>query len=316
MYYQIQHVTGYRYSEPISESLMEVRMQPRTEGAQRCWDFQLRTNPKSKVTSYRDPLGNTVHHFDVPGRHTQLSIAIDTLIEMDPHPMIPEALGSSAWAELEELCESDEAWEMLQQSHFVRFTDALRAFAQEHSVERGPDPLTTMHRLSRLVNTSFVYAPKTTRVDSPIDEALTNRMGVCQDFTHILIALARSLRIPCRYVSGYLFHREDDAPGSPHDATHAWVEALMPGLGWIGFDPTNDHVAAERHIRVAIGRDYVDVTPSRGVFKGDAQTETALHVAVRVAPSAAPLPVEPLPPVAWLPVDALTQAQQQQQQQQ
>jgi transglutaminase-like putative cysteine protease len=121
-------------------------------------------------------------------------------------------------------------------------------------------------------------------VDSPIDLALSTRTGVCQDFAHIMITLVRTkLRIPCRYVSGYLFHGESDKDRSVHSATHAWIEALIPQLGWVGFDPTNWLVAGDRHIRTAIGRDYSDVPPTHGIFRGRANSE--LTVAVRVTPS-------------------------------
>ncbi len=126
--------------------------------------------------------------------------------------------------------------------------------------------------------------PKSTKVDSPIDEAIQNRQGVCQDFAHIMIALVRSLRIPCRYVSGYLYRRSQDHDRSVADATHAWVEALLPPLGWVGFDPTNCLLAGDRHIRTAIGRDYADVPPTRGIFRG--HTASDLSVAVRVTASA------------------------------
>jgi transglutaminase-like putative cysteine protease len=123
--------------------------------------------------------------------------------------------------------------------------------------------------------------PQSTKVDSPIDDALRTRQGVCQDYAHIMIALVRDLGIPCRYVSGYVYQDSSDPNGERPVATHAWVEALLPGLGWIGFDPTNNSVVGDEHITVAIGRDYADVPPTRGVFKGHADTE--LGVAVHVA---------------------------------
>jgi transglutaminase-like putative cysteine protease len=127
-------------------------------------------------------------------------------------------------------------------------------------------------------------------VDSPIDDALESRQGVCQDFAHIMIGLARRIGIPCRYVSGYLFHKAGDKTRSAEGATHAWVEALLPGLGWVGLDPTNNVIASDRHVRTAVGRDYADVPPTRGTFKGSADSQ--LLVAVRVAPSDAPPPLE------------------------
>ena len=136
--------------------------------------------------------------------------------------------------------------------------------------------------------------PNSTKVDSPIEDALRRRQGVCQDFAHIMIALVRRLQIPCRYVSGYMFHRDEDdekQDRSLEGASHAWVEALVPRLGWVAFDPTNNLVGGDRHIRVAIGRDYADVPPTRGVYKGEAHSE--LSVAVTVSPSDAPPPEPP-----------------------
>jgi hypothetical protein len=126
-----------------------------------------------------------------------------------------------------------------------------------------------------------------------IDDALETRQGVCQDFAHVMHALVRPLRIPCRYVSGYMFHRNEDEETkdrSLEGASHAWVEALVPNLGWIAFDPTNNLIGADRLIRVAFGRDYADVPPTRGVHKGEAHSE--LSVAVTVSPSDDPLPEE------------------------
>jgi transglutaminase-like putative cysteine protease len=129
---------------------------------------------------------------------------------------------------------------------------------------------------------------KSTAVNSPIEHALKSRQGVCQDFAHIMIALVRNARIPCRYVSGYLYHGGESLNSAGDGATHAWIEALLPGLGWIGFDPTINRLAGAQHIRTAIGRDYADVPPTMGVMKGKAETQ--LQVRVRVTPSQAVLP--------------------------
>ena len=142
--------------------------------------------------------------------------------------------------------------------------------------------------LNSKVYGTFAYVKQSTSVDSQIEVALRSRQGVCQDFAHIMIALVRNLRIPCRYVSGYLYHDALHEDRSAEGATHAWVEALLPGLGWIGFDPTNDLIAGGRHIRTAIGRDYADVPPTLGTMKGSADGE--LQVRVRVTPSEAILP--------------------------
>jgi len=285
MYYHIRHLTRFRYSAPVSESVMEVRMQPRSDGSQRLHTFQMTTIPRTTLFSYRDVLGNVVHHFDVPGRHKLLTIIAEALVEvLEPPPLTPP--GSDAWLALDALAASGEQWEMLQPSRFAYASDLLCSFAEELKIQRGSDPLTTLCWLNERIYHAFEYAPGSTHVHSPVDDALRARRGVCQDFAHIMIALARMLGIPCRYVSGYLFHRAEDRDRSEADATHAWVEALLPGMGWVGFDPTNNLVAGSRHIRVAIGRDYADVPPSRGVYKGQATSE--LDVAVRVTLVATP----------------------------
>jgi transglutaminase-like putative cysteine protease len=316
MYYAIRHVTRYRYSAPIAESHMELRMQPRSEGSQRCWDFQLRTTPRAKIDSYRDSLANTVHFFDVPARHTRLSITADARVEYTSPAPLPEALELDAWDRLDALAKEDDHWEMLAPSTFARPTELLLALQAELGFDRKDDPLTMLRNLNHEIYDIFSYKPSSTRVDSPIDEALQSRQGVCQDFAHIMTALVRGLGIPCRYVSGYLYHGATDVDRSTPGATHAWVEAMLPDLGWVGFDPTNDLVASNRHIRVAVGRDYDDVPPTRGVFTGDAKGEIAVDVKVEL--SAAPILEDAPLTNNWVGIEpeellAIQQAQQQQQ---
>ena len=316
MHLSINHTTKFRYSAPITESIMELRMQPLTEGPQRCLKFDVSLKPSARVTSYRDHLGNHVHHFDIPGRHTQLVINAESIVESLPREEPPEALSAEAWDELDALVEGGDYWDMLMPSHFAQPTDALLDFARELNVSRRDDPLTVLRELNGAIYNAFDYVPQSTSADSPIDVALEARKGVCQDYSHIMIALVRQLRVPCRYVSGYLFHRLEYNDRSAQDATHAWVEALLPDLGWVGFDPTNNLLAGQRHIRVAVGRDYSDVPPTRGVYKGAAESE--LSVAVQVKPAEEPDSEEALRLIATLnrPPGAEHSAQQQQQQQQ
>jgi transglutaminase-like putative cysteine protease len=286
MYYSIRHLTKFLYSNPISESMMETRMHPRSDQNQRCLTFHLSVSPRCRVFSYRDHLANHVHHFDIPGMHPQLVVVAESLVEVQPLAHLPSFLAPDAWAELDALVEQGDYWEMLLPSEFAAPTDALEELATTLDVRRRDDPLMVLHQLNQQIYEYFDYKPKSTKVDSPIDLALGTKAGVCQDFAHIMTALVRSkLRIPCRYVSGYLYHGERDHDRSLHSATHAWIEAFLPQLGWVGFDPTNWLVARDRHIRTAIGRDYADVPPTRGMFRGQAASD--LTVAVRVTPSEA-----------------------------
>lgn len=290
MFYAIRHFTRYRYSRPISQSLMEVRMHPRSEVAQRCFTFQLSVSPRARIFSYTDHLGNLVHHFDIPAHHNQLTIIADALVDVDPPLELPESLGPGAWEDLDDLIQSEDHWGMLMPSHFARPSEELELLARELGVagRDGRDPLELLRNLNAEIYQSFSYVKRSTAVDSPIEDALRSRQGVCQDFAHIMISLVRNLRIPCRYVSGYLHHDAEHSDRSADGATHAWVEALLPGVGWVGFDPTNNLIAAGRHIRTAVGRDYADVPPTVGTMKGRAKTE--LQVRVRVTPSQAVLP--------------------------
>jgi transglutaminase-like putative cysteine protease len=289
MFYAIRHFTRYRYSQPVWQSMMEARMHPRSEGNQRCFVFQLSVNPRARIFSYTDSRGNLVHHFDLPARHRQLTIISDALVNLDPPPPLPESMGPEGWDELDRLIETKDYWDMLLPSHFARSSPELEAVAREIGVHErnGNSPLAFLHELTAVVHRSFSYVKKSTAVNSPIEQALRSRQGVCQDFAHIMIALARNAKIPCRYVSGYLF-QTGDSGHSADGATHAWVEALLPVAGWVGFDPTLNRVVGERHIRTAIGRDYADVPPTMGVMKGKAETQ--LQVRVRVTPSEAVLP--------------------------
>ena len=284
MYYSIRHLTKFLYSNPVSESMMETRMHPRSDQNQRCLTFHLSVSPRCRVFSYRDHLANQVHHFDIPGQHGQLVIVAESLVEVAPSAQVPAFLAPDAWDELDSMIEQGDYWEMLLPSEFATATEALEGLAEELDVRRRDDPLMVLHQINEQMFNHFEYVPRSTKVDSPIDLALLTHAGVCQDFAHIMTTLVRSkLRIPCRYVSGYLFHGESDHDRSVHSATHAWVEALIPQLGWVGFDPTNFLVAGDRHIRTAIGRDYADVPPTHGIFRGRANSE--LTVAVRVTPS-------------------------------
>lgn len=290
MFYAIRHFTRYRYSHPVWQSMMEVRMHPRSEGNQRCFIFQLSVNPRARIFAHTDARGNLVHHFDLPQRHRQLTIISDALVNLDVPQAIPETMDYAAWDELEQLIDKKDYWDMLMPSHFARTSPELQELAEEIGVRErdGRNPLAFLQDVVSGVYRSFSYVKKSTAVNSPIEHALKSRQGVCQDFAHIMITLVRNANIPCRYVSGYLYHSGENSDRSSDGATHAWVEAVLPGLGWVGFDPTNNIIVGERHIRTAVGRDYADVPPTMGTMKGKAETE--LQVRVRVTPSQAVLP--------------------------
>ena len=282
MLYQVRHLTRFHYTAPVAESVTEVRMHPLTTPYQQVGGYQLHVKPAAHVYEYQDSLGNTCPPLLAAGcAHQSLHIngclrsAGPSTSRCRPNACRrkpgPRSTPSPATGEL---------WDMLTSSPFTSRTERLDELAAELDVTRRRDPLSLLYELNSSLNRAFAYDAASTNVDSPIDEALKHRRGVCQDLTHIMLALVRNyLHIPCRYVSGYLYHRRDDR--SADGATHAWLQAWLPELGWIGFDPTNNLLQGERHIEVALGREYSDVPPTRGVYKGNAGSELAVTVRIR-----------------------------------
>jgi transglutaminase-like putative cysteine protease len=324
--YSVSHTTTFRYDPAVREAVMEVRLHPRSESDQRCLSFMLEIDPVASVLQYRDFAGNEVHHFDIAATHAQLKITAKSQVEVQTVPP-PRESDAGDWADLDALVASGDYWEMLLPSHFVRSTSALESLSKEllesiagSAAERHTSPFLLLTQLNEAIYKQFAYVPNSTKVDSPIDEAIRTRQGVCQDFAHIMIALVRRMKIPCRYVSGYMFHRDEEQKDRSLDgASHAWAEALVPRLGWVAFDPTNNLIGADRHIRVAIGRDYADVPPTRGIYKGEAQSELSVSVSVRPADVVSSEPPPPMyvvrarPPLMRKPTMRLDQEQQQQQ---
>src|SRR3984957_13011000 len=280
MFYSIRHITRFRYSAPVRESVMELRMQPRSEGPQTLRRFQIATNPRAQLYAYTDHLGNAVYHFNLLREHEELRIEAQAVVELGIFPQWPEKLDGLEWGRYNNYNMTDDHFDMLGPSKFARLSPELVTFMKIADLEKPVgDPMTAIKTLTRAIYDSFEYESGITEVHSPIETALRERRGVCQDFAHIMIAIARAWGIPTRYVSGYMYHRGNkDRSGA--DATHAWVEVYLPSLGWVGFDPTNNIQAGERHIRAAVGRDYDDVPPTRGTFKGDAESELAISVSV------------------------------------
>lgn len=292
MAYSVRHITNFCYAPAVRESVMEVRMHPRTDFRQRCLSYSLNVEPRANVMVYRDFYGNSVHNFDIPERHESIEVMAQAIVDVLPTREADPA-GVEDWDELDRRVAQTDYWEMMMPSHFARPGLLLEKLAEELDLRRRGNPLDLLRELNARLYEKFDYAPNTTEVDSPIDDALQSRRGVCQDFAHIMITLVRQLKIPCRYVSGYLYHEDESMDRSPAGATHAWVEAYLGELGWLAFDPTNNLEGCDRHVRVALGRDYADVPPTRGIYKGEAESE--LSVLVTVTPVDAPEPEE-LPP--------------------
>jgi transglutaminase-like putative cysteine protease len=283
MLLEVRHLTQYQYDGPVRESVMELWMQPQKTGRQRLISFDLTLEPAAHHFSYADVYGNAVYHFDVPQPHELLQIRATAVVETSAQIVLPETLDMGEWDRLKSDFVRGDNFDFLHPHGFATATPMLDAFIAEKGLEdlARLDPLSALNQLNSIIYAAFAYTPGVTEADSPIDLALKARSGVCQDFAHIMITICRRWGIPARYVSGYLFtDRSAKGERSASDATHAWVEVFLPSLRWVGFDPTNNILAGERHIPVAVGRDYDDVPPSRGVYKGDSDSHLSVAVSV------------------------------------
>jgi transglutaminase-like putative cysteine protease len=289
MIYTIRHVTRYRYPQPVRESVMEVRKQPLNNEHQRCVNFHLAIEPEVPILRYQDHLGNTVHHFDVPWAHKEISVTAEAVVEVKPVVPVGDAEPEGSWDELDALTGQADYWDMLMPSRFVEPGPDLLKLVEELQAHRRLTPAGLTRELNQALHSQFVYDRSITKVDSPITLALEARRGVCQDFAHILLGLLRHIGIPARYISGYLFQEPsaNELAGPETRGSHAWIEAFLPRLGWVGFDPSLGEPADHRHIAASIGRDYSDVPPTRGVYRGEAQG--VLTYAVQVHPPEEPL---------------------------
>lgn len=280
MRYNIYHLTRFRYNAPVVENVMEVRVQPLSDAHQKCIAFTITTRPQANVATFQDSWGTHVHYFNVPGRHSELSAIAVSVVDVADDVPTPETLPPATWDAIDAEAGDIDFWDFLHPTPLTRDSALLQNLARELTLDRCAPPVATLLRLNQCLHRVLAYDVEATEVDSPIEDALSHRRGVCQDYAHIMLALLRNhLRVPCRYVSGYLHHSTDDR--SADGASHAWVEAWLPGLGWLGMDPTNNILAGTRHIRVGTGRDYRDVPPNRGVYRGAAVGDLLVRVRVR-----------------------------------
>ena len=279
----VRHYSRYQYSSPVSRTVMRLCLKPMENSRQRLLSFAVHTDPQAPLTQEVDSFGNVKHVLSLNHAHTHLEISSASEVETSTMPALPQALPREAWEEVESWRDSLRLWSFTRPSAYARPSSQLHAFMDESHLQPGDDPLESAMRLSDTLNRRFQYAPGSTSVVSPIEHILETRRGVCQDYAHVMIAIARLWGLPARYVSGYLYEGEWEEE-SLSFASHAWTECLLPGLGWVGFDPTNRGLAGERHVRLAVGRDYNDVSPTQGISYGSAQS--SLEVRVRVRPIA------------------------------
>lgn len=285
MHLRVLHRTTFVYAGTAHDSFNEVRLQPVNDATQRCVDFRLRVKPHVELRDYDDFYHNRVHHFEVIPAHQRLIIEAASTVETVPLAARPPVPCVSP-ADLERSDEREMLAEFYNGSHYVPLEVELWREAQDALAGGRSDVWHDVRRLGEHVYRHFAYRPHTTGVNTPVTEVLKLRMGVCQDFAHVHLGLCRSVGIPARYVSGYFFN--NTRRPREIEASHAWIEAWIPGHGWAAFDPTHDRVADDRYVKVAVGRDYADIRPVNGTYRG--ASTRAFKVTVTVRDAAPPTP--------------------------
>lgn len=279
MKFEVRHTTKYTYDRPIRDSFNEVRLCPVSDSLQLCHRFELSIEPSSaKILRRLDFYTNQVHSFELVEAHDHLEVVSDSLVET-----FADARDFSVHADpgkLEGLKQDEWTYDFISDSNHVPLVPLVLHEARE-IVTPIDDVQLAVEKILAFIDAEFVYTPGATLVETPMQEVFGHRKGVCQDFAHAMIALCRAVGIPARYVSGYFWvERPGNRSADDNRVSHAWVECFLPGIGWVGYDPTHNRRVNETYIKVAVGRDYSDVKPLSGTYRG--QSKAVMDVAVDV----------------------------------
>lgn len=274
--FKIHHITKYQYDEPVKESINEIRIFPYQCPEQEVLRHNLMITGNPIVHTFSDYWNNTSGTFNLLSAHKQLTIE-SKLIVRTIGPAEIQLNGRRGFADLEK--EVDAQLRLLELSRPDQIesqetiSDIIAKLYQSENTIAA-----VVKDSSQYVFENFQYTKGVTTVETTIDEILKHRGGVCQDFAHVLLQILRTMKIPSRYVSGYIYPNKNGMRGE--GATHAWVEAWIPGHGWTGIDPTNNVWVTNKHIKLAVGRNFNDCSPIKGTFKGSADQHLSVYVSV------------------------------------
>lgn len=277
----VRHLTRFDYLGPVQDSVNDARLCPVSDPLQHCESFSLRLSPPAPVHTYYDFYLNRVDHFEVHHPHEFLEVEAFSVVTTRPDPRGPvnRAFPPSLLLDADL---TENYFDFVEESQFV----TKDPVAWRESMDVLPNGVTDLWEdavtLGRHVFRNFTYLPRVSHANTRVIEVLETRRGVCQDFAHVMLSLCRCQGIPARYVSGYFYDetRHSDEP----EASHAWVEIFLPGYGWKGFDPTHDRPSDTRYIKLAVGRDYADIRPLNGLYRGRGSRQMSVMVQVRLAP--------------------------------
>ena len=273
----ISHLTRYIYDGEVKDSFNEARLQPITDSLQQCKEFQFCIDPASEVRDYPDFYCNCVHYFDVPQLHDILEVEARSTVQTRP-----ESRGIIPFSGPESLDRSsvkENHFDFLHSSEFVSLQSEVWREAVDALPNGIADVWTDVVAIGEYIHKNYKYTPLSTNVNTRAVEVIKKKQGVCQDFAHLMLGICRTHGIPARYVSGYFLNRHK-LPGEI-EASHAWIEVYIPGYGWKGYDPTHQRETDTRYVKLAVGRDYGDIRPVGGTFRGKGTRKMVVEVSVQ-----------------------------------
>jgi transglutaminase-like putative cysteine protease len=317
----VRYRTVFSYDALVRESHNELRACPTTDDRQQLIAYRISVSPSARTLAFTDYWGTRVDAFGVRAPHDSLEIVAEAAVETGRRRAITV---TPSVGELREPRFRDLHAEYLQPTRNTEWGPAIHKEAERLVERNGPDVVRTVLALHGLVGARLEYVSGSTHIGIPVEDVLAGGKGVCQDYAHLAVALCRSVGIPARYVSGYLFTRDDSTGAEVEDGgvarvqTHAWFEAAIPGVGWLPLDPTNRTEVSTRHVKIGHGRDYDDVPPLRGLYAGSASPTVRATVEIRRMdvirqPTTSVQPPTPRPVESRRRVEVAQQQQQQQQ---
>jgi transglutaminase-like putative cysteine protease len=280
MHLRVHHRTHYLYRVPVSDSSNEVRLRPATEDPKRLVSYLLQVQPPVRLRHFRDRHHNYVQWFEMPWPHTEM--VVEATSQVHTTTQYPDgARPRDVLFDEMKCCPLIEMLHpFLNSSRYIELEPALWRLALDMRDTRT-QVFETAEAIRGHIFREWAYSPLSTNASTHLSEVLVQRRGVCQDFAHLMCGLCRSLGIPARYVSGYIYNgTANELRGA--QASHAWCEVWLPGQGWYGLDPTNDTLADERYVKIATGADYDEAAPIRGTFNGPSLATAAMNVQVEV----------------------------------
>lgn len=272
------HRTRYAYASAVRESFNEARLQPVNGARQTCHSFQLKVTPDTRLFNYPDFYFNCVHQFEITDLHKELAVEATSVVVTSDAPDLARDFRSAPLGEIGPLGQVERCYDFLQPSTYVEVSPSVIQLARA-AADGQTDCWQAAQAVMAHINREFHYQPAATHSHTHMREVLLTRTGVCQDFAHVMLGLCRALNLPARYISGYLYNGPADRLKGAQ-ASHAWVEVYVPGRGWHGLDPTNSQLVGGRYVKVAVGRDYADVPPVKGTYRGTGRRTLSVEVLV------------------------------------